>query len=45
MDNLSFDSIDEVEGIWMEREFEEKEVWEVVKVMTGDKAGFSMAFY
>jgi hypothetical protein len=49
VDGLSFDSIDEVEASWLEREFEEMEVWEVVKAMNGDKAsgpdGFSMAFY
>jgi hypothetical protein len=41
-------SIDEGERVWMEREFEEEEVWEVVRKMKGDKApgpdGFSMAF-
>jgi hypothetical protein len=35
--------------IWLERDFEENEVWEVVKGMEGDKApgldGFSMAFF
>ena len=42
-------SIDEGERLWMEREFEEDEVWEVVRKMKGDKAlgpdGFSMAFF
>jgi hypothetical protein len=49
VDGLSFDSIDEVEASWLEREFEEREVWEVVKAMNGDKAsgpdGYSMAFF
>jgi hypothetical protein len=37
LDGLSFDSIDEVEASWLERNFEEKEVMEVVKAMNGDK--------
>jgi hypothetical protein len=45
----NFNSIDEGERVWMEREFEEEEVWEVVRKMKGDKApgpdGFSMAFF
>jgi len=49
VDDLSFESIDEVEASWLEREFEEREVWEVVKAMNGDKVsgadGFSMAFF
>jgi len=49
MDSLSFDSIDEAEASWLERDFEEREVWEVVKAMNGDKAsgpnGFFMAFF
>jgi hypothetical protein len=47
MENLN--SIDEGERVWMEREFGEEEVWEVVRKMKGDKApgpdGFSMAFF
>jgi hypothetical protein len=49
MDNQAFSSIDEEEKAWLEREFEEMEVWEVVKGMEGDKApgpdGFTMAFF
>ena len=49
MDNQSFSSIDVEEKCWLERDFEEKEVWEVVKGMKGDKAsspdGFTMAFF
>jgi hypothetical protein len=49
MDNQVFSSIDEEEKIWLERDFEEMEVWEVVKGMDGDKApgpdGFTMAFF
>jgi hypothetical protein len=49
VDGLSFDSIDEVAASWLEKDFEEREVWEVVKTMNGDKAsgldGYSMAFF
>jgi hypothetical protein len=49
VDALSFISIDDGERIWMEREFEECEVWEVVWNFNGDKAprldGFTMAFF
>jgi hypothetical protein len=49
MDNQVFSSIDEEEKVWLERDFEEMEVWEVVKGMDGDKArgqdGFTMAFF
>jgi hypothetical protein len=49
VDGLSFDSIDEVDASWLEREFEEREVWGVVKAMNGDKVsgldGYSMAFF
>jgi hypothetical protein len=38
VDDLSFDSIDEVVASWLERDFEKNEVWEVVKAMDGDKA-------
>jgi hypothetical protein len=37
VDDLSFDFIDEVEASWLQREFEEREVWEVVKGLNGDK--------
>jgi len=46
---ISFSSIDADECLWLERGFEEQEVWEVVREMNGDKApgpdGFSMAFF
>jgi len=49
VDGLSFLSIDADESIWLEREFEEKEVWDVVKDLNGDKVlrpdGFTMAFF
>jgi hypothetical protein len=49
MDNQVFSSIDEEEKMWLERDFEEMEVWEVMKGMDGDKApgpdGFTMAFF
>jgi hypothetical protein len=57
MDNQAFSSIDDEEKVWLERDFEEMEVWEVVKGMDGDKApgpdgdkapgpdGFTMAFF
>ena len=49
MDNQVFSSIDEEEKNWLERDFEEEEVWEVVERMEGDKApgpnGFTMAFF
>ena len=49
MDNQAFSSIDEEEKVWLERYFEEMEVWEVVKGMEGDKAlrldGFTKAFF
>jgi hypothetical protein len=49
VDSLSFDSIDETEARWLDRDFEEREVWEVVRAMNSDKAlgpyGFSMAFF
>jgi hypothetical protein len=49
VDGLSFLSIDEDESIWLERDFEEKEVWDVIRELNGDKApgpdGFTMAFF
>jgi hypothetical protein len=38
LDGLSFDSIDEVDAIWLERAFEKEDVLEVVKAMNSDKA-------
>jgi hypothetical protein len=49
LDDLFFDSFSVVEAFWLERDFEEGEVLEVVKAMNGDKAsrldGFYMAFF
>lgn len=49
VDGISFSSIDVDVCLWLERGFEEQEVWEVVREMNGDKApgpdGFSMAFF
>jgi hypothetical protein len=48
-DGLSFNSIGVVEANWLEREFEEGEVFEVVKALKTDEApcldGYSMAFF
>jgi hypothetical protein len=38
VDGLPFHSFGEEEAIWLERAFEEREVYEVVKDMNGDKA-------
>jgi hypothetical protein len=49
LDGLTFDSIGEVEANWLERVFEEGEVFDVVKALNCDEAlgpnGFSMAFF
>jgi hypothetical protein len=49
VEGISFLSIDAEESIWLERAFEEKEVWDVIKDWKGDKApgpdGFTMAFF
>jgi hypothetical protein len=49
VDDLSFSSVDEEDRIWLEREFEEDEIWAVIQNFKGDKApgpdGFSMAFF
>jgi hypothetical protein len=49
VDGLSFSSIDAEERLWLERDFEEQEVWDVVRDLNGDKApgpdGFTMAFF
>jgi hypothetical protein len=49
LDNLDFDSLDEVEASSLELPFEENEVLEVVKGMNRDKAsgpdGFTLAFF
>jgi exonuclease III len=49
LDNLEFDKLSNSEALSLEEPFEEREVWEVIKGMDGDKApgpdGFSMAFF
>jgi hypothetical protein len=49
MNGLSFQAIGEEEGSRLERDFEESEVFEVVKNLNGDKAigpnGFSLFFF
>jgi hypothetical protein len=44
LDGLSFNSTDTNEALWMERDFEESEVFEVVKALNGDKALSLMVF-
>jgi hypothetical protein len=47
--DLSFLSIDEDDRLWVEREFEEDEIWGVIRNFKGDNAlgpnGFTMAFF
>jgi hypothetical protein len=49
VEGLSFSSIDADESIWLERAFEEKEVWDVIRDLNGDKASgpdrFTLAFF
>jgi hypothetical protein len=49
LDGLTFNSTDAEEATWLERAFEESEIFEVVKTLNGDKAsgldGFSLAFF
>jgi hypothetical protein len=49
LDNLEFDMLSDYEASNLEAPFEEREVWEVIKGMDGDKApgpdGFTMAFF
>jgi hypothetical protein len=49
VDGLPFDSIGEAEANWLEREFDEREVLEVVKAMNGVRVpsidGYSMVFF
>jgi hypothetical protein len=49
VNGLSFLSIDVDESTWLEREFKENEMWDVVRDLNGDKAlgldGFTMAFF
>jgi hypothetical protein len=48
VDGLSFLSIVAKESNWLERDFEEQEVWEMVQNLNGDKAprldSFTVAF-
>jgi hypothetical protein len=48
VDGQSFLSINADESIWLERRFEEEEVWDVIRDLNGDKAlgpdSFTMAF-
>ena len=49
VEGLEFNQIEGLERDWLERRFEQEEVFRVVKEMEGDKApspnGFSLAFY
>lgn len=49
LDNMEFDCIGAEHVQWLEREFEEEEIWEVVFGSGGEKAlspdGFPMAFF
>jgi hypothetical protein len=49
LDNLEFDMLSDSNASSLEEPFEEREVWEVIKGMNGDKApdpdGFSIAFF
>ncbi len=49
LDGLDFSSISAEEATWLERPFEEEEIFNVVHNMKGDKSpgpdGFPMAFY
>jgi hypothetical protein len=49
LDGLPFHSIREDEAIWVEQAFEEREVFDVVRELNGDRAprpnGFSMTFF
>ena len=49
VEGLEFDQLEGLERDWLERRFEQEEVFRVVKEMEGDKApgpnGFSLAFY
>jgi hypothetical protein len=49
LDGLLFYSIGDEEAIWLERAFEERKVFEVVKALNGDKTlgpdSFSLAFF
>jgi hypothetical protein len=49
VESLSFLTIDADESIWLERAFEEKEEWDVIRDLNGDKApspdGFTLAFF
>jgi hypothetical protein len=48
LDSLTFNTVDAEEASWLERAFEESEVFEVVKALNGDEApsldGFLFGF-
>ena len=49
LDDVDFSSISVEDASWLDRPFEEEEVFEVINDFNGDKApspdGFSMAFF
>jgi hypothetical protein len=48
LNDLSFDSIREVEAIWLERAIEEEKVFEVLKIMNNKALGpntLTMVFF
>ena len=49
LDDVEFSCISEVDTLWLDRPFDEEEVFRVISDFTGDKAfgpdGFSMAFF
>ena len=49
VEGLEFDCIGDMERVWLERKFEREEIFQVVRVLEGDKApgsdGFTMAYY
>lgn len=49
LDSLEFEVIDGERATWIERNFEEEEVWEAIHALAGDKApgpdGFPMVFF
>ena len=49
VEGLEFDSLGDMERVWLERKFEREEIFQVVRDLEGNKApspdGFTMAFY
>ena len=49
VEGLEFDRIGDMESVWLEQQFERKEILQVVSELEGDKAlgpdGFTIAFY